>query len=436
MNKTFIGFLFYLLYFVNTPTFGQFKINFPEVFPSEFMNKKLCGIASTTGKMLNGSTVFLDIPVELYISEIDGVFIRYNPGDKFSRDEWGTSTRLTNFDLIKTEESKDGTGRLIGKTFYYQVPQYDVTSQYNISEFYIYDFYGSNLLPASKNIYVKVFVKSYKPATISTNNPKISICETLKTQEERNKETEFIINKINVELELGNIEGAIKEYQNLSIPDSKTKNLIQTKINSLNTIENKTLTTNQITSIINENFSAIQKITNGLYNLTISKSGEINLVNQQDTSKIFLCKNNKYLTMGDFIMPYTLDAELTISETKQKIHNDSARFIFSEKFKRKTLYVSKKGDFYFNKFGAPLNAKMLKHPQYIDEGIKKYDVNVEYLYQYKKVANGIVLSSKERWEQEKVIKAKKGTGRKIVRILLSPIWGPFYLLYLSSYYKY
>lgn len=179
------------------------------------------------------------------------------------------------------------------------------------------------------------------------------------------------------------------------------------------------------------NKDLLSKVEDGTSYIIIGQNGEVE--NANNSKFIINALKNSTIDYFGFTVPIKTKYTFKISTQKEKVNIDSVRYIFSEKFKRKTLYVSKKGDFYFNKFGAPLNAKMLKHPQFIDEEIKKYDVNVEYLYQYKKVANGIVLSSKKRWEQEKVIKAKKGTGRKIVRILLSPIWGPFYLLYLSSY---
>ncbi|MFM2038899.1 MAG: hypothetical protein RL432_1838 [Bacteroidota bacterium] len=180
------------------------------------------------------------------------------------------------------------------------------------------------------------------------------------------------------------------------------------------------------------NKDLLSKVEDGTSYIIIGQNGEVE--NANNSKFIINALKNSTIDYFGFTVPIKTKYTFKISTQKEKVNIDSVRYIFSEKFKRKTLYVSKKGDFYFNKFGAPLNAKMLKHPQYIDEEIKKYDVNVEYLYQYKKVANGIVLSSKKRWEQEKVIKAKKGTGRKIVRILLSPIWGPFYLLSLNPTY--
>lgn len=265
-----------------------------------------------------------------------------------------------------------------------------------------------NAYEKSKLIYEEV-----KLINLTNERKIIASIETLLNE----KNTGAAIQKYNG---LNLLKDSIRKQLMIRFTQQFSDSLINGKIENITTFLQNTT-----------NKDILSKVEDGTLDIIIGQNGEVE--NANNSKFIITALKNSTIDYYGFTLPIKTKYTFKISTQKEKVHIDSVQYIFSEKFKRKTLYVSKKGDFYFNKFGAPLNAKMLKHPQYIDEGIKKYDVNEEYLYQYKKVANGIVLSSKKRWEQEKVLKAKKGTGRKIVRILLSPIWGPFYLLYLSSY---
>jgi hypothetical protein len=239
-----------------------------------------------------------------------------------------------------------------------------------------------------------------------------------------------IISSIETLLNEKNIVAAIEKYDDLNLlKDSIKEHLIirftqQFSDSIINGKEENTITFLQNAT----NKKLLSNKEDMTFDIIIGQNGEIE--NGGEAKFILTALKNRTLEYYGFIVPIKTKYSFKISTQKEKTHIDSVEYIFSEKFKRKTLYVSTKGDYYFNKFGAPLTAQKLKNPQYIDKGIKKYDINVERLYTYKKVANGIVLSSTKQWEPEKVIRAKKGTGRKIFRIITSPIWGPFYLLYL------
>ena len=88
-NKTYytktLALSIFLLQFLFQVCYGQKEVVFPAEFPSELIGKKLCGTMSTTGKMMNGYTAFLDVPFELFVSKDFGIYARYNPGDKFGR---------------------------------------------------------------------------------------------------------------------------------------------------------------------------------------------------------------------------------------------------------------------------------------------------------------------------------------------------------------
>ena len=169
--------------------YGQKEVVFPQEFPSDLIGKKLCGTMSTTGKMMNGYTAFLDVPFELFVSKDFGIYARYNPGDKFGRNEWGSTPIIASFELWKTSDSKDKYGDLIGRTYYYKNPSYEVSSKHNIESFSIYNFFGSDKNPPSKSINLRVFIPSYEPASISSFNKTTSVCEILRSEAEiRNEE--------------------------------------------------------------------------------------------------------------------------------------------------------------------------------------------------------------------------------------------------------
>ena len=192
-NKTYytktLALSIFLLQFLFQVCYGQKEVVFPAEFPSELIGKKLCGTMSTTGKMMNGYTAFLDVPFELFVSKDFGIYARYNPGDKFGRNEWGSTPTISNFVLWKTTDSKDNYGDVYGRTYYYKTPDYDLNSKCNIESFTIYNFLGSDKNPPSKSINLRVFIPSYESASISSFNKTTSVCEILRSEAEiRNEE--------------------------------------------------------------------------------------------------------------------------------------------------------------------------------------------------------------------------------------------------------
>jgi hypothetical protein len=164
----------------------------------------------------------------------------------------------------------------------------------------------------------------------------------------------------------------------------------------------------------------------------LNKEGKLELKNMKDLSTQFIATNKSFLTDGDFILPYSFESELIISETKSKVDKDSIRYVFSDKFKRKDIYISQKGNYYIGKFGAPLSAERLNAPQFISDQVLKGNIELEALTKTEKKANNMVLGDKKSWELEKTIPVKKGTGRKVFRIVTSPIWGLFYVYLLLT----
>jgi len=283
-----------------------------------------------------------------------------------------------------------------------------------------------------KSVYFKVFVKSYESATIASNNPKISVCETFKTREEINAANENIIKKINESISIGNIDQALLDYKKLLIPNSSVKTSIQNALNSIIPGNNKPFSNEQVLNITRTYLDFFIKQEPSSYSILLNKEGKLELKNMKDLSTQFIATNKSFLTDGDFILPYSFESELIISETKSKVDKDSIRYVFSDKFKRKDIYISQKGNYYIGKFGAPLSAERLNAPQFISDQVLKGNIELEALTKTEKKANNMVLGDKKSWELEKTIPVKKGTGRKVFRIVTSPIWGLFYVLLLFS----
>jgi len=218
---------FFLLQFLFQFCYGQKEVVFPPEFPSDLIGKKLCGTISTTGKSMQGYTAFLDVPFELFVSKDFGIYARYNPGDKFGQDKWGSTPIISSFVLWKTSDSKDKYGDLIGRTYYYKTPSYDVSSKHNIESFSIYNFFGSDKNPPSKSINLHVFIPSYESGSISSFYKTTYVCEILVSQAEikakKNADDEkrcLLIDQLYLEKK---IEAAKNEMDKLNYPQSYKK---------------------------------------------------------------------------------------------------------------------------------------------------------------------------------------------------------------------
>jgi len=240
-----------------------------------------------------------------------------------------------------------------------------------------------------------------------------------------------IKSKIDIEIESNNLINAVNLYNNWSTPEIEYKSKIQSAINN-DTTTTKSLSENQLSYIISKFSSYFMKQKLGTYNLYGRKDGTVQIKTSIDTFIQTIGKDKSLNSVGGFILPYSFESELIISETKSKVDKDSIRYVFSDKFKRKDIYISQKGNYYIGKFGAPLSAERLNAPQFISDQVLKGNIELEALTKTEKKANNMVLGDKKSWELEKTIPVKKGTGRKVFRIVTSPIWGLFYVLLLFS----
>jgi hypothetical protein len=174
----------------NSFVFAQ-KIIFPKEFPEELIGKKICGSVSTSGKMYGGSTAYLDVPIELYISKDDGIYVRYNIGEKFGKNEWGSTNSIFSLKLWKTEIIKDKYNNVLGKEYHYEIPLANKKTYHEIEAIFVYDFYGSNISPPKKTLYVDIFIPNHQNGSISTAYRGINVCGEIKTKEEIYREREI-----------------------------------------------------------------------------------------------------------------------------------------------------------------------------------------------------------------------------------------------------
>lgn len=206
--------------------------------------------------------------------------------------------------------------------------------------------------------------------------------EFLKFQKEFLSEKDLkTIDSIKLNLNKGDINRAIEQYSRLSVPDSNIKNLIQTAINSNTKEELKAIPSDLLDKIIKDNSSSFNNITEGNYSLILNKEGIVSILDSTKSNPKQICINKSYLIVDGFEFPINYEGKVIISlEYSRNNLQDSTRYIFAEKYKRKDLYVSVKGFYYAGKFGAPLSAKIVDKPQFISTKAGKNEVLIENLY--------------------------------------------------------
>lgn len=234
---------------------------------------------------------------------------------------------------------------------------------------------------------------------LSNERKAFAVIETLLNE----KNTEAAIQKYN---SLYLIKDSVEKLLTIRFTQQFADSLIDGKRDNISTFIGNTT-----------NKNLLSKKEDGSYEIIIEQNGQKQngIENNLDLTAL----SNNTINYYGFIIPLKTRYTLKISTNTQKVHEDSVRYSFSEKFKGKRLYTSIKGNYYFlnrNRILTPIFLYAVYQPQFIDNKIKKYDINVEHIYESKKAVNGIVISSYKYWEKDNVIKAKKGIGRKILRV--------------------
>ena len=377
-------------------SFGQLPVDFPD----KWRNKVICGEAETKTK--SGSmygTSFLNFPFRLTVSD-DGISAEYNLGEKFGEDEWGRTQTVSEFIEQSREPVYDTYGVLYAHVIYYKVPNVgrnsmgEVSSKHSIFQISLQKYLDQSM---PSILTVKLFSGAYESTSISSNNVKFNICETLLSKEERikivnqKKEADNItLDKINELLASNVIENAANEYSKLNFHNSETKALIQQKLNEKYTSEILNLDSTAIKKYISANKKKLISINPGKYKLSFDKTGNSSIKefpNYSDVPKKLF---------GTFEVLLKSQAEI-ILELKDSILVSS---IYSSSW-TKPLYKDKNDNFYYKtKTGLPIATI------YDNSLIDKTYVKVSKNYYRYKYANGILIDSQE-FQTNKMVKILK-----------------------------
>jgi hypothetical protein len=182
---TFLSFLFF-------SNLIDAQVQFPTYFPKQLINKVICGheevygIDYWTGKTNYGAST--DFDYKVYISEKDGIYVEYNPGEKFHRDELGTTEKITKFPVWEklNKSSKDEYGDVYSSWIEYKFKVYpDLTKNiHHITalKLYLYD-------NGRYSLEIQITVPSHESGFVyaQTNS---NFCEKLKSQKELEQEKE------------------------------------------------------------------------------------------------------------------------------------------------------------------------------------------------------------------------------------------------------
>ena len=377
-------------------SFGQLPVDFPD----KWRNKVICGEAETKTK--SGSmygTSFLNFPFRLTVSD-DGISAEYNLREKFGEDEWGRTQTVSEFIEQSREPVYDTYGVLYAHVIYYKVPNVgrnsmgEVSSKHSIFQISLQKYLDQSM---PSILTVKLFSGAYESTSISSNNVKFNICETLLSKEERikivnqKKEADNItLDKINELLASNVIENAANEYSKLNFHNSETKALIQQKLNEKYTSEILNLDSTAIKKYISANKKKLISINPGKYKLSFDKTGNSSIKefpNYSDVPKKLF---------GTFEVLLKSQAEI-ILELKDSILVSS---IYSSSW-TKPLYKDKNDNFYYKtKTGLPIATI------YDNSLIDKTYVKVSKNYYRYKYANGILIDSQE-FQTNKMVKILK-----------------------------
>jgi hypothetical protein len=384
------------------------QLIFTNEFPVELMNKVYCGNASTTGKMFGGTTAFLDFPFKLTVSEVDGIFVEYNIGEQFGRNQWGTTQKIKKLTLWRKEPAYDQYGDIRGYTYRYKVYDDRVDSDYH-------KISGINVWSSPKNTSLNVIVSTgtYEPADISTGYTTTNICGTLLTYEESKKienqkfqeelrlkkekeqQDQQTSQKIEEYLNQKNVDKAAEMYATLNY----SNNAIRTKIHTALNEKYVGLQVNNNDIEMSKNFTrlnvdALSSLQPGIYKVIISKKGEARIENENDLKLEFddLYKLKSHNISGFEIATAVNVFDLNIKKTTQLV---STSYYCETNSHR--VYKTSDNKFYYK---VKHNSAEEVNIQ-LDTTVPKNEIKIVENYQTRILANDILI--KESWAEESKI---------------------------------
>lgn len=253
-------------------------------------------------------------------------------------------------------------------------------------------------------------------------NKKIAAEAAEKLKKEKEIQDLSTTQNINSYISNGRIEMAAQEYSKLHFQNNDLKKQIQSLLNDFFADSKTNVTEKNLDIILNKNRAEFSKLGSGKYSLIIEKNGNV-MLGFKTLGSAYSGLESTYNEMYGFKCLSSQSTQIVIEVKEKKLfENDSVRYFVSEKNKKKDIYLSKKGDYFLGWFAAPLNAEKITKPSFYDENLKGNNIVFLQLYLTTKTLNGKLIDEKRIYKTEKTITPKKAIGRKIFRIITSPLW--------------
>jgi hypothetical protein len=389
-------------------SFGQF----PPEFPKKLLNKVYCGNITVYAKKYMSSEIDFSMNTnfdyKIYISESEGIYVEYNPGQKFGKDKSGKTEIVKSFPLWTKEPDvhKDKFGDVTGKTTSYKFKVYpDTKKDHHIKEISLtiyedgFKFSNGEIAKEYSRLYLTVNVPYHQDAQLTLSSDEIE-CERLKTKAEIEKQEQdriklenqkkeadkSTLQKINDLISKNSLEDAAKEYSKLNFVNSEMKGILQQKLEDKFGQELDQLNTYNVDNYIKNNKSKINAINPGVYLINFDKKGNSSNVSFPAWSSV------PKKEIASFSVKLNSETEINIV-LKDSILVSSTYSTSNTK----PLFIDKNEIFYFKtKTGLPV-AKIS-----IDPSIDKKLIRINKVYKREKYANGILIDTQE-FKTEKTV---------------------------------
>lgn len=291
------------------------QVNFPEVFPKEIINKVICRHTEVYAKnYFSGKTDYTmstDFDYKIFISELDGIYVEYNYGERWNDpSRFGTTQKITTFDFWKKED-KYMTDKYGDITSEWTVYHYKVYPNYQ-DKHYIKELQITEKKNGERSLSLTINVPSHQDANITaalesydvkSKTTVSNVCDRLKTKKDfENEEKERKVQE-EKQKEIAKIK---LDKQNL---DKLTAKNIRAGLLSSNS---ESVITNWKLLNFPENYSLLK---DSVINFVASKENNSAVDASQDELKKFIEKNkNALLLLGN---SYSENRKTTIAFDNQ-----------------------------------------------------------------------------------------------------------------------
>ena len=406
--------LFFIISILSSvSSFGQL----PPEFPKEIINKVFCYEVRTCGILYGGKVdcSYMNIfKAKIYISEDEGIYVEYNYGEKWGKNNEGTTHKISKFPVFtkKVTDITDKYDDVIGKRTSHEYKVYnDEKSNHFIHSITFDKIEGRDYFGRENwfDLTIKINVPNHEKGIIFINPKQVNeaICNQIKSKaeiakeeaekkrieqermklENQKKELDKIsVQKINDLLSKNSLEDAAKEFGKLNFVNPEIKGALQQKLNDRFGGEVVQLNLYNIEDYIKTNKLKINTINPENYSINFDKNG--NPSNNSFPIWIDVPKKE----FGSFSVYLNSQAEFKII-LKDSILVSSTYSTSNEK----ALFIDKNENFYFKtKTGLPV-ATISNDPS-----IDKKLVRINKVYKREKYANGILIDSQE-FKTEKTV---------------------------------